>query len=182
MNSVTFKPWIGSKYATNNMFGKRVLVLGESHYGAPEDRVPEMTVNAVRRWAQEERAAFFTKTAKLLLGLDSNTWLSDEQRAEVWEHVAFYNFVQQCPGEYSRIRPTLDMWQAGRQPFLEVVRALKPDVILVLGKQLSSWLPQLPNHIRMCNVQHPSTGFDYNLWNPRFAEALGARSPRLPRT
>ena len=30
-----FEPWIGTQYRTTGLDGLRVLVLGESHYGAP---------------------------------------------------------------------------------------------------------------------------------------------------
>lgn len=172
MQHVNFKPWVGSKYWQNNMFGRRVLVLGESHYAGAEDQEPDMTIKVVHRLAQNERHPFFTKTAKLLLDLDANTWLDDQRRTEVWEHVAFYNFVQQCPGDEPRLRPTIEMWEAATEPFLEVVADLKPQVVLVLGKELSHWIPELPATTTVCAVQHPSTAFDYEKWNPVFRKAL----------
>ena len=32
MNSIFFRPWVGSAYTTGVIFGKRVMILGESHY------------------------------------------------------------------------------------------------------------------------------------------------------
>lgn len=41
----TFRPWIGSAYATGGVLGLRFLILGESHYGSGADEVvdPEVT-------------------------------------------------------------------------------------------------------------------------------------------
>ena len=91
MSGVVFDPWIGSKYFGENHFGLRVLVLGESHYGDVLESRPTVTTEVVRLLAQNERHVFFTKVSKVLLGLDGNTWLDNQQRGEIWEHIAFYN-------------------------------------------------------------------------------------------
>lgn len=174
MNDIAFKPfnpWIGSKYGQNSRFGRKVLVLGESHYG---DRPrPEFTIDVVRRYGQEQRARFFTIAAKLLLGMGAGAWLSDQERAEVWEHVSFMNYVPGLVGGSSRERPTEEMWRAGEKPFLSAVEELKPDIIVVLGQELSHWLPELPPHITVFAGKHPSgRGFNYAEWNPQFTKTL----------
>jgi len=35
MSKLFFRPWVGSAYATGGIFGKRVMVLGESHRRIP---------------------------------------------------------------------------------------------------------------------------------------------------
>jgi hypothetical protein len=69
------------------------------------------------------------------------------------------------------------MWTAAQAPFLQVVESLAPNVLLVLGKELATYLPKLPPGIVVCCIQHPSTGFDYDLWNPLFSKAV-ARARR----
>ena len=32
MNGLFFRPWVGSAYSSGGIFGKRVMILGESHY------------------------------------------------------------------------------------------------------------------------------------------------------
>lgn len=32
MSEINFKPWVGKKYLSEGYNGKRILVLGESHY------------------------------------------------------------------------------------------------------------------------------------------------------
>jgi hypothetical protein len=121
---VIFQPWIGNFYRTKNRFGVRVLVLGESHYGDEADTRPTVTTEVVRWLAQDERHAFFTKVSKVLLGLDENTSLSNEARGEVWEHIAFYNYIQGFVSTDPRVRPTADMWERAKEPFLQIVRDL----------------------------------------------------------
>ncbi len=172
MEEVVFKPWVGSKYYQDNQFGLRVLVLGESHYhDGPVN--PEFTIGVVKKLAQSERHPFFTKTAAVLLKKESATWLSDTERAEVWEHVAFYNYIQSFVGGTSRIRPTEEMWLAAQKPFLSVIKELNPAVVLVLGFSLWSRLSQpLPEGPEFCMIKHPSTGFRYQEWTPKFIKAL----------
>ncbi|EPN9988755.1 hypothetical protein ACT5BG_003405, partial [Vibrio cholerae] len=66
-----------------------------------------------------------------------------------------------------------DMWENSKEPFLKVINTLKPQIILVLGKALGANIPELGPEIKVCVIQHPSTGFSYEKWNPIFAEALG---------
>lgn len=172
MPSIVFEPWIGSKYTKDNRFGIRVLVLGESHYGDESNTRSTFTTEVVGWLAKDVRHAFFTKVSKVLLGLDGKTWLDDEARGEVWEHIAFYNFIQGFVSTDSRVRPSAEMWEAAKESFLEVVNKLTPQVVLVLGKELASHLPPMPPGIELCCIQHPSTGFVYSKWNPLFSQAV----------
>lgn len=172
MSGIIFEPWIGSRYADDNRFGVRLLVLGESHYGPEQETRSTITSEVVREWAKTKRHPFFTKVAKVLLGLDGNSWLDDTSRSEVWEHVAFYNYIQGFVSDDSRVRPTYQMWSDSRRPFLHVLSELRPNVVLVLGKELATNLPAFPGGIEVCHIQHPSTGFDYKKWNPLFADAI----------
>jgi hypothetical protein len=169
---VVFQPWVGNLYRASNRFGVRVLVLGESHYGDESETRPTVTTEVVRWLAQDERHAFFTKVSKVLLGLDGDTWLNDEARGEVWEHVAFYNYIQGFVSTDPRVRPTTEMWENSREPFLQVVRELNPQLILVLGIELGRNISAVNGDIEVCVIQHPSTGFSYEKWNGKFYEAL----------
>jgi hypothetical protein len=170
--SIIFQPWIGNLYKANNRFGTRILVLGESHYGDESETKQTVTTEVVRRLAQDERHPFFTKVSKVLLGCYENTWLNDEERAEVWEHVAFYNYIQGFVSTDARVRPTAEMWKNSREPFFQIVRELHPQLILVLGIELGRNIPPVNGGIEVCVIQHPSTGFSYKKWNAKFLEAL----------
>lgn len=161
---VIFQPWVGPHYHQSPLFGMRILVLGESHYG-DEDEPSDFTARMVQEYAIDSRLAFFTKITKLLLGLDASNDLSDEARKQCWENIAFYNFVQVMVGYTSRKRPTAEMWQAAKAPFQQVVAQLQPDLILVLGKKLADYVPEVDPAIEICRVYHPSSSsFTYKMW------------------
>ncbi|SHO23031.1 Putative uncharacterized protein [Moritella viscosa] len=157
MGNIVFKPWIGSNY-TSNKFGARILVLGESHYGSPEDEYEDYTVDVVKMWGQENRLAFFTKIAKTLLNYDSSNYLNEHERHTLWENVSFYNYVQAIVGEGARIRPSDEMWKKSEVAFQEVIERLDPQIIIVLGMELAENLPKIPEGIEVCFLNHPSSG------------------------
>lgn len=162
----TFDPWVGSRYRTDGLSGVRVFILGESHYGDAGTESRSFTAEVVREWGQEKRLRFFTLTQKLVLGLGPG-WVPSEERAEFWERVAFYNFVQCFTGPEPRYRPIEDMWQSAAQPFLETLSELKPHLLVVLGFELRRRLPAIPESIYVCHVQHPSSvGFRLSEWHP----------------
>ncbi|HBC3401587.1 TPA: hypothetical protein KDX79_003445 [Vibrio parahaemolyticus] len=157
MGYIVFKPWVGRNYTTNN-FGARILVLGESHYGSPEDEYEDYTIDVVKMWGQENRLAFFTKIAKTLLNYDSSDYLNEHERYALWENVSFYNYVQAIVGEEARIRPSSEMWKKSEMAFQEVIQRLEPQIIIVLGKELADNLPIIPEEIEVCFLNHPSSG------------------------
>lgn len=168
-----FDPWVGKKYWLEGLSGVRVLLLGESHYGDAGTESPTFTAEIVKEWAQSKRSRFFTVVQKLVLGLGASDWVSDEQRSEFWERVAFYNFVQAFSGGEPRVRPSAQMWSAAAKPFLATVEELKPQVLVVLGYELQGHLPIIPPGIRVCEVQHPSSrGFRYERWQPTIRAAI----------
>lgn len=176
----TFDPWIGSKYRSEGLHGVRVLVLGESHYGEAGKERSNFTTDVVRELGQTDRHRFFTNIQKVLLGMGPG-WVSDEERANFWEHVAFYNYVQQFVGDTARVRPSNDLWDQGAAPFLMTLEELKPQVLVVLGVALEARLPSLPESLTVCRLPHPSSfGFSVAEWRPAVQAALAAHSPSQP--
>jgi hypothetical protein len=90
--------------------------------------------------------------------------------------VAFYNFIQTAlagPGS----RPTFEMWQAAREPLLQTLREITPNIVLVLGIELRRNLPPMPDGISICAIQHPSAiGFSYDEWQPKVLAAIAANA------
>jgi len=170
----TFDPWIGSRYKTDGIRGIRLLILGEAHYGTGQDEHRRMhTTEIVRMLGQQGRFRFHTVTQRLVSG--GRGWLSDKERTEFWERVAFYNYIQSFPGPRARWRPTPEMWLAAQQPFLQTLQEVNPGLVLVLGHELRRNLPQVPAGIDLCAVQHPSSrGFRYARWQPVVKSALDA--------
>jgi hypothetical protein len=140
--SCTFEPWRGNRF-DEGWRGKRVLLLGESHYAGggikadtgPQPSSKSFTSEVIRKWALgETRAKYFTYIAELL-GADLG------RKEEFWNCIAFYNYVQSIVGNAARIRPTKEMWSAGYQPFCDVLDELRPQAMVVLGQALWNRLP-----------------------------------------
>lgn len=153
----TFRPWVGEKYETEGIEGGvQLLILGESHYGTSGPDDSTFTRRVVANYGQDdERHAFFTQTAKLVLGLTGDDYLSDEQQRQFWDRVAFYNYVQEYAGETPGGTVTTEMWEDAEEPFLTVLEQLDPDALLILGKGLSSHVPEVD--VETCVVTHPSS-------------------------
>lgn len=166
-----FDPWIGQRYQAESSFGVRILILGESHYDSAENLRATYTIDVIRDIGQARRFRFFTLVQKLLTGEEG--WVPDSARASFWEEVAFCNFVQCFPGRTARIRPTTEMWAAGRESLIQTVEQLAPQLIIVLGKELRGHIPTLPPTVHVCYIPHPSGGgFRLAEWRPIVKAAI----------
>lgn len=171
MKSVTFQPYVGDKYYDSH-YGVRVMVLGESHYGDSLDSASNFTQNVVIECAMKAGFPFFSKLTNVLRGCPD--YPTEEERKETWKHIAFYNYIQEFVGKDARIAPTAEMWKAAYAPFLEVVKILKPDVILVLGNRLRDTMPNLPPEypVEWCSIIHPSSSMAYEPAIAALAESI----------
>ena len=158
---VRFPPWVGECYH-NSKFRLRLLVLGQYHYGDPGFESSVLTSEAVRSWGQKYPSSYFTKIAQVLLG--ETDCLSDGARTDVWEHIAFYNYIQTLV-DRPRTLPSPAEWKAAEAPFMVVLDALQPNAVLVLGKGL--W-----NHIR-CTP--PDVAFE-KIYDPSYSRMSVANS------
>jgi hypothetical protein len=169
-----FEPWVGQSYDADGFFGRRVLILGESHYGTPEQETASFTRECVESLAKAASGhRFFTVVAKLLLGAPPGVSLSRDQRTWFWDRVAFYNYIQAFPSHTSRVRPTGEMWSAAAQCFPALLQRLRPDFMLVLGRELAERIPRIPPPTTVCAIPHPSSfGFQQTLWSKNVQVAL----------
>ena len=162
-----FDPWIGPRYESEGLGGLKLLVLGESHYGAAGTESREFTQGVVRRLGQESRHRYFTTVAKLALGLGP-THISNGRRAEFWDRVAFSNYVQSFVAESAepRARPTEEMWAAAREPLTQTLEELRPDALLITGLELGRRVADLPGPVPTYAIKHPSQFLNYDEWQP----------------
>ena len=156
------------------MFGIKILILGESHYAGSDDYpASDWTQHVIKHNAQDNPNAFFTKITIAVLGLNSAGELSNETRSNFWEHVAFYNYVQDIVGQHGRISPTTKMWKAAERPFLDMIDSLRPDVVIVLGSMLGECVSALSDDTKVAYLYHPSSSrFNYEAAIPAIRKAI----------
>ncbi len=204
MSNIYFKPWVGRNYQkSTGTFGKRILVLGESHYQWDENIAPplspDLTIECIEaQISGDETHPFWTKITNVFLG--EVGWRSLEEKEAFWHSIAFANFVQESVGFGPRERPKEDMWEKGRSAFLEMLSELHPHLIVVLGFELWENLPasehkgpdmvNVPNDSKTTcfypypggralafRMTHPSgRGFKYADWVAGLKEA-GEKAP-----
>jgi hypothetical protein len=142
---------VGKDYGTAALFDKlRLLIVGESHYEWCDacwaqrlQRTPDLTAyciaERISRLGAPGLLQHWSKIENAFLG--SAATRSD--RRDFWQSVAYYNFLQETVGRGSRIPiKTAGIWSAARAPFLSIVDALRPDLIVVAGRRVWVQLPQ----------------------------------------
>jgi hypothetical protein len=146
-----FDPWKGSNYKR----GSGLLVLSESAYCWPsEDRPGRMdcpqrnhaTGNTVRCWSLDEkkwsspgkgRGAYARKITRMLCGKSDPT---RRERVAAWNGVAYSIYVQRAmPDQY--VRPSYADMVAASQPFLDLLRELRPARVLITGHTAWAGMP-----------------------------------------
>jgi G:T/U-mismatch repair DNA glycosylase len=188
-SAVYFLPSIGPLYESGLAGGKRVLLLGESHYASNAEAVA-----SGRQCTRQNFDDFWTCGiypgnrfwGKLQRIAARNVQPTKAESQEAWKRLAFANFVQQFVGEGPRQRPTRDQWKTGQAALTEIVQRLRPHAVLVLGGETwnhitegeasgeppieiagrpdrSIWLmPYEGGYAKSTWIYHPATGYDSN--------------------
>jgi hypothetical protein len=194
MKNVKFKPWIGSRYQEAPL-GRKVLVLGESHYDWDSDEPINDDSDVTNKVIQEQLVggytkAFWTHIVKTFLNHKPSL---DEKRA-FWHSVAFYNYIQSSAGFGPRVPPSSEQFVKSEPAFFEVLQSLQPRLMVVLGYRLWGRLPttnfeeapEIPeaDHVgtgryhylggsclAIC-LKHPSSGFNGLDWHAAVINAI----------
>jgi hypothetical protein len=163
----------------NNYVETRLLLLGESAYSwieggeiiHPSERhAVELVEEVIERFPSNR---FMNSLSRALA---SEECPAKECLERVWARVAFTNYVSGTVGIGARIEPSAEMWQAARATFPDLLNALRPKNIIVLGKRMWDEMPLTDiwltddvqaykisdSEIAMCWVlQHPSAGLSW---------------------
>ena len=155
MNSAFFKPWVGTSYFKGGYSGKKLLILGESHYCQIEQvcddcgiigrpGCTEFTINTVGKYLDYKRTGSgheywmntFTKFGNVL----ENQTLDSEATTELWHSMALYNYVQIAVAD-KRMAPPGANFAASSEAFIQLLAELKPDLVISWGMRLWNNLP-----------------------------------------
>lgn len=183
MSNINFNPWIGENYSDGGCFGKRILVLGESHYG--QNKGSSMTQDIIYDQAYSNYTMpAYTNFERALAGYTTDS----DDRERIWNSVAFYNYVQECLSG-ARKSPTAEQFTDSEDAFFETLDKLEPDVVLVWGTRLWENLPYTNyeaeeeceyegypyrsgtyttdngTKVTCYEMQHPSSGFSWSWWH-----------------
>lgn len=188
MENVFFKPWVGAEYASGGIFGKRILVLGESHYtdGEPD---PEKTTKVLNEYLSYDTSVpsylqSFNKFERSLAGAAANGAV----RRQIWNSVVFYNYLQ-TPMSGPRQAGQKSDYAASAAAFFEVLERYHPEYIIVWGYRLWDFLPANRwewgesltvngksynvgayllsdgTRVKAISVKHPSAGYSWAEWH-----------------
>lgn len=192
---VKFLPWIGDKYEEGIYYdekgelcygkgkGKKVLVVNECLYKDETEKDAERAVgNAKLSWLVYELIhRFIDDSSNFSLVVNHRPFIQFEralagrerltmrERTELWNHLAFYTYVQKTLS-FPQPYPTENQYICSEEAFKNVLMSFSPDVIVVWGKRLFNHLP-IPESssgngkgtwmsiedVKMMSVPHPTS-------------------------
>ena len=197
MSEINFKPWVGKDYLTNGYQGKRILVLGESHYCISElaeggrcyplcqkkqmdkacfCQTQAVVHEAVYEYGGQSYLHCFVSFERAVTG----KVLTQAERVAIWESVMFYNYIQYAlPAP--RTSPNPEHWGKSEKAFMELLEKYSPDKIIVWGVRLYNGLPDLGGHEIKLKVSDEETTdvWMYNI-NGKDIPALKIHHPSAP--
>lgn len=138
-SKIRFKPWVGSEFNSGGIYGKKVLVLGESHYGDATDATKE-TIGVVKEFVYEYWGAPYQQTFLCFERALAGGEINQEEREQLWNRIMFYNFFQKSTTG-PRTAPDITAQKESEEAFRELLEQYQPDAIIVLGARLYHLLP-----------------------------------------
>ena len=151
MSKIFFRPWVGSAYAMGGIFGKQVMILGESHYckdgcvdcgnAKVHPKCCDFTTGVVNAYLDEsaEREGWmstYLKFERSLVGHETG----GKERRRIWDSVVFYNYLQTAMGK-PRKAGTKKQYEDAAEPFFEVLEQYRPQYVIVWGYRLWNYMP-----------------------------------------
>ena len=157
MSNFNFKPWVGKNY-NEGINGKKVLVLGESHYCTPVEKrkcngkicsqaniinCANFTIDTIDEYLNEYSGCKYQQTFLCFERAVANKELCGVEKEKFWNSVIFYNYLQ-----YAMDKPNQQLsatqwkiWAQSEEAFRELLETYMPDKIIVWGRRLFDALP-----------------------------------------
>lgn len=136
MDTRHFEPWIGKYYSRGFQAGRKLLLLGESHYDETGSAsAPRYTKETVLDFFVPDGATgkgnnFAGRVTRMLC---TQAALTPADALMAWEQCAFANYIPVFVGTYARTPKTREHWELAHKMFPDLLRQLQPDRVLVLG-------------------------------------------------
>jgi hypothetical protein len=141
-------PFVGKDY-TKSPIGKKLLIVGESHYVPAEEDADDGYSDET--WTRKFICKEGLKLPPYYVGNPINPLIkntekaifntqnpTDENKQKLWHSVVYFNLVQRLlESRNSEDRPNDDDFIKGWKVFSEIIEKLQPNICLVLGK--SGW-------------------------------------------
>ncbi len=176
MKYVFFEPWVGKDYASGGIFGKRIMILGESHYcdkrangccdcGTMRDKgCRELTSKVMRQFLNradnnaehEGWMNTFTKFGNALAGRR----LDNGEQKELWNSLLFYNYLQVALESPRQAGAGAD-YEHSAKAFFEVLEKYRPEYIIAWGYRL--WDKYMPSERWEWSEPFTANGKKYNM-------------------
>ncbi len=183
MGTVYFEPWIGDDYWDGGIFGKKILVIGNSHYcksredcsncgidgGCFEyDECSNFTSSVVNDYLNrsywQKWMGTFQKFERALYG----NYTDEDDSKKIWNSIAFYNYLQTAVPNWND--PGYDEdYNNSEDSFWEVLEELQPDCIIMWGDRVWNMSPSYNGDdcyeledgtsIPLLGIHHPSWRF-----------------------
>ncbi len=190
LSKVKFLPWVGEKYGFNGIFGRKIMILGQSHYGAcPAEDEKQFTNEVMKKYLGSDKTVSSLRTFKVFERSLYGNKTNRSERQSIWESLIFYNYVQKFVAESAGVAPKKKDYKESEEAFFQVLEEYKPEFVIVWGT--STWY-NLPytnweegekviideynvfngyytlnngHTVKMICVKHPSYGYSWSFWN-----------------
>lgn len=194
MSQINFGPWIGTDFYNPGWKGRRVLVLGESHYckgdldqdgccfpSCTKEKMKAachtMTCDVVNDFLYKYKGSYHQRTFVCFERAVTGKVLDFNERESFWNSVAFYNYMQHSQkGPRHDVKILSDYSDA----FVEIVKMLDPDRIIVWGKRLYHNLPMLNSTESMLTIDNETTLIRNYNFNGKSIPAICIEHPSCP--
>lgn len=191
---VKFLPWVGDDYE-KGFRGRRLLVLGESHYDCWNGKKHELNKEITRinvEWAirRKDSAEFYKYVEQALLNETRVGGWAPGGGDPLWRQLAVYNFVQSPVRGGAGVRPTSEQFTRSNPQFRTVLEFLRPERVWVCGIGLWGKMEEIDGNecclhdsvqayrlsdgtkVWCLATNHPSRGFSWNAWHPKIKAFL----------
>lgn len=156
MSNINFKPWVGKDYEKGLFNGKKVLVLGESHYCLNERGDGGRCNQACLKNLMDETC--FNQTKDVISEIRDQDWCSrtfsnfertifgkiptQDERIFLWDSVIFYNYLQYAQSGPTRpLEQNDEAYKDSETAFKELLETHMPDYIIAWGMRLYDITP-----------------------------------------